>query len=60
MQEDLAVAVDRWLKIFLAYTLGDPFDAAAKKTGCVDVQHLSRDEVLRKFKEKGLTSVKEV
>lgn len=44
----------------LAYTLGDKFDVAAKKTALCGCTTLSRDEVVAEMKEKGLTSIREV
>lgn len=44
----------------LAYTLGDKFKEAEKKTALCGCTTLSRDEVVAEMKEKGLTSVKEV
>lgn len=44
----------------LAFTLGDKFDAAAKKTALCGCTTLSRDEVVAEMKDKGLSSIKEV
>lgn len=44
----------------LNHTLGDQYDATAKKTGICSCTSLSRDEVVAEIKEKGLTNIKEV
>ena len=44
----------------LVHTLGDQYDATAKKTGICSCTSLSRDEVVAEIKEKGLTNIKEV
>lgn len=44
----------------LAFTLGDKFDAAAKKTALCACTTLSRDEVVAEIKDKGLSTIKEV
>lgn len=44
----------------LVHTLGDEYDATAKKTGICSCTSLSRDEVVAEIKEKGLTNIKEV
>lgn len=44
----------------LVHTLGDGFDASARKVGICGCTDLSRDDIVAEIREKGLTSIKEV
>lgn len=44
----------------LEHTLGDQYDASAKKVGICSCTELSRDDLVAQIKEKGLSNVKEV
>ncbi len=44
----------------LEHTLGDQYDAGAKKAGICSCTDLSRDDLVAQIKEKGLSNIKEV